>query len=92
MLKHYLKIAVRNLSRNKVFSFINILGLAVGMGVCLLIFQYIHFELSYDKFHSNAQNIYRVTTSEFLNGEPIGKEVFTPFGLGVEAKESVLAP
>lgn len=89
MLYHYLKIAYRNLSRNPFFTLINILGLAVGMGVCLLIFQYVHFETSYDQFHSNAQNTYRLTQTTFKNGENLGEGVFTTFGLGPEGKETV---
>lgn len=50
MLKNYLKIAFRNLWRQKAFSFINIMGLAVGMAACFLIFLYVSFELSYDSF------------------------------------------
>jgi putative ABC transport system permease protein len=60
MLKNYFKIAFRNLWRHRVFSLINILGLAVGMTACFLIFLYVRFELSYDKFHSKADRIYRI--------------------------------
>ena len=60
MLKNYFKIAFRNLWRHRVFSFINILGLAVGMTACFLIFLYVRFELSYDKFHSKGNRIYRI--------------------------------
>src|SRR6185503_5852997 len=60
MIKNYLKIAFRNLWRHKVFSFINVMGLTVGMTACLLIFLYVRFELSYDNFHSKADRIYRV--------------------------------
>lgn len=60
MFKNYLKIAFRNLLKNKVYSLINIFGLAIGMAACFFIFQYIRFELSYDKFHVNGENIYRV--------------------------------
>jgi putative ABC transport system permease protein len=60
MFKNYLKIAFRNLLKNKVYSLINIFGLAIGMAACFFIFQYIRFELSYDKFHVNGKNIYRV--------------------------------
>lgn len=85
MLKHYLKIALRNLSRNSVFSLINILGLAVGMGVCLLISQYIQFELSYDRFHANARDTYRLTQTRIRNGESLGAGVWTTYGLGAKA-------
>ncbi|OQP62738.1 cell division protein FtsX [Niastella vici] len=62
MLKNYFKIAFRNLWRHRVFSFINIMGLAVGMTACLLIFLYVRFELSYDSFHTKADRIYRIVT------------------------------
>src|ERR1700712_3591282 len=60
MLKNYFKIAFRNLWRHRVFSFINILGLTVGMTACFLIFLYVKFELSYDAFNSKADRIYRI--------------------------------
>src|SRR5258706_11494403 len=60
MLKNYFKIAFRNLWRKRTFSFINITGLAIGMASCFLIFLYVHFELSYDRFHSKSDSIYRV--------------------------------
>jgi putative ABC transport system permease protein len=62
MIKNYFKIAFRNLWKNKVFSFINIMGLTVGMTACFLIFLYVKFELSYDSFHSKADRIYRVVS------------------------------
>ncbi|MEO9802774.1 MAG: FtsX-like permease family protein [Reichenbachiella sp.] len=89
MFRHYLKIALRNLSRNKVFSIINILGLAVGMGVCLLIYQYIHFELSYDDFHQNTENIYRLTREDRRGGEIIDRGVSVSELLGPVALESM---
>lgn len=58
MLKNYLKIAFRNLLKNKVFSFINIAGLAIGMAVCMLILLYVSHELSYDQFHQHGKNIF----------------------------------
>ncbi|MGB7394641.1 MAG: ABC transporter permease, partial [Pricia sp.] len=60
MFKNYLKIALRNLWRHKGFSFLNVMGLAIGMTAGFLILMYVVFELSYDKFHSNGDNIYRV--------------------------------
>jgi len=60
MLRNYFKIAFRNLWRHRVFSLINIIGLTVGMTACFLIFLYVHFELSYDKFHSKGDRIYRI--------------------------------
>jgi putative ABC transport system permease protein len=60
MIKNYFKVAVRNLLRNRFFSFINIMGLAVGMTACSLIFRYVRYETSYDSFHTKADRIYRV--------------------------------
>ncbi|GGB24480.1 ABC transporter permease [Puia dinghuensis] len=60
MLKNYLTIAIRNLWRHRVFSAINLLGLAVGMSSFLLIFSYVSFERSYDKFNPKADRIYRL--------------------------------
>jgi putative ABC transport system permease protein len=63
MLKTYLKIAFRNLSRNKVFSFINIFGLAIGLATCLLITLYILDELSYDRQIKDGDRIYRIASA-----------------------------
>src|SRR5258708_11260890 len=63
MLKNYFKIAYRNVLKNKVFSVVNIFGLAIGMAACFFIYEYVHFESSYDRFHKNAANIYRVNIS-----------------------------
>ena len=60
MLRNYLLVAIRTLKRNKVFSSINILGLAVGMTCCFLILLYVHHEQRYDRFHSNAERVYRL--------------------------------
>jgi putative ABC transport system permease protein len=61
MLRSYLRIAVRNLRRHKGYSAINILGLTVGLACFLLIALYVQDEVSYDRFHTNADRIYRVT-------------------------------
>jgi putative ABC transport system permease protein len=70
MLKNYLKIAYRNLLKNKIFSLVNIAGLAIGMAACFFVFLYIHFERSYDGWHKNIANLYRVPikiTGSLLN-------------------------
>ncbi|MGB3586137.1 MAG: ABC transporter permease [Tunicatimonas sp.] len=68
MIKNYFTIALRNLRKNKVFSFINILGLAIGIAACLLILQYVQWELSYDDFHTNKENLYRVKQNRYNKG------------------------
>jgi len=70
MWKNHLKIALRNLLNNKIFSAINIFGLAIGLACCILMFLFIQHEVSYDKFHANAKNLYRVTSiAEGTNGK-----------------------
>ncbi|MBN1326359.1 MAG: ABC transporter permease [Candidatus Cloacimonetes bacterium] len=68
MLKNYLIIAIRNFSRNKAFSFINILGLAIGMACCLIILLFIQYELSHENMHPDLDNIYRVLTIDKAMG------------------------
>jgi putative ABC transport system permease protein len=63
MLKNYFKIAFRNLQRNKIYSFINIAGLGLGLACAMLIILYIKDEVSYDRFQGNLNNIYRVVTT-----------------------------
>ena len=62
MLKNYIKIALRNLRRNKLYSVLNITGLAIGITCCMLILLYVQDELSYDRFHEKSTRIYRATT------------------------------
>jgi putative ABC transport system permease protein len=62
MYKNYFKIAFRNLWKNKIFSAINILGLAIGLACCILMFLFILNDLSFDKFNVHANNIFRVTS------------------------------
>ncbi len=82
MFRNYLLIAWRNLKKNRVFSFINILGLAVGMAACLLILQYVSFQLSFDRFHANAADLYRVTNDRFQNGKLIQHGTITYSAVG----------
>ena len=67
MFKNYLKVALRNLWKNKAFSAINIIGLATGLAVCLLIVLYVVDELSYDKYNVNADRIYRLDADIYFN-------------------------
>lgn len=60
MFKNYLKVAVRSVAKNRLFSIINITGLAVGMAVCFLIMVWVQYELSYDKFHNNIDLIHMI--------------------------------
>jgi putative ABC transport system permease protein len=69
MIKNYLRVVFRNLAKNKAFSFINIVGLAVGMAACLLIMQYVSFELSYDNFHTKGDRLYRINQDRYTGGK-----------------------
>ncbi len=69
MIKNYFKIALRNLRKNKAFSFINIFGLAIGLTCFMFIAVFVYNELSYDKYPAEAKNIYRVLLSTTGNGD-----------------------
>src|SRR6185437_6019106 len=71
MIKNYFKIAWRNLRKNRLFSFVNIIGLTIGIISCLLIGIYIKHELSYDRFNRNADRIVRVTMDYGSGGTAI---------------------
>jgi putative ABC transport system permease protein len=81
MLKNYFKIAWRNLMKNKVFSFINVLGLSTGLVCCMLITLYILNETSYDRYQKNADNIYQVGT-DFIGIGNFKKQPNTPAAMG----------
>lgn len=78
MLKSYFKIAFRNLWRHRIFSLINIMGLAIGMTACILIYLYVNFELSYDSFHRKADRIYRIVSDLKTPDEVIRQNVPAP--------------
>lgn len=71
MIKNYLKIAVRNLFRQKFYTIINISGLSIGIAVSLLIAFYVYDEVSYDKFHTDADRIHQIYLNAMLQGKPI---------------------
>ena len=75
MIKNYLKIAVRNLWRNKGFSAIKIFGLAIGIATCLVIMLFVQDELSYDRFNEKADRIVRVVFRGQMNGEKMKESV-----------------
>lgn len=79
MLKNYTIIAWRDLKKNKLYSFINLSGLAIGMACCIVIILFIQDELSFDKFNKNAGRIYRVT----MSGMTPGGEMYWPYTLAL---------
>ena len=86
MIKNYFKIAFRNLSKNKIYSIINIGGLAVGMSVAMLIGLWMYDELSFDKNFENHERIVQVMQHQTFNGE-IGTQAANPYLLGPEILE-----
>src|SRR6476660_8311474 len=69
MIRTYFRLDLRTLAKNKVFSFINILGLAIGLTSCLLIGLYLITEFSYDANHVNADRLYQVGTLSVIDGK-----------------------
>ena len=74
MFRNYLKVAWRNLMKSKIFSFINVIGLSVGLTCCMLIAIYLYNEVSYDKYHKNINSLYQLATVFIKDG----KEERTP--------------
>ncbi len=64
MFKNYMKIAFRNINRNKTYTFLNLFGLSIGMAVFSLIFLYVQYEFSFDKYHENSDHIYRIVQKQ----------------------------
>lgn len=99
MIRNYLLLAIKHLRKQKAFSFINILGLTVGITCCFMIFLFILNELSYDSFHKNEKNIYRVVRVGNNNGErrevpylspPYGPALLNDYPDAVEAETRVM--
>lgn len=86
MLKNYLKVAWSNLRKNIAFSFINVFGLALGISLCLVLITIIKDQLGFDRFHPDAQNIYRVNTEAVRKDGGTERYASAPFPLGVELK------
>src|SRR6056297_167577 len=89
MIKNYVKIAFRNLLKHKLYSVINIFGLAVGIACCVLIALYVANEWSYDEFHSKSDRIYRAWVQETT---PEGREILntsTPVPLAGALEQNI---
>src|ERR1041385_984439 len=91
MLKNYLKIAWRNLLKNKTHTFINVTGLSVGMAVAMLIGLWIWDEVSYDKYFQNYDRLVRVMQHQTFNGER-GTQNSIPLPLGPKLREDYTGP
>jgi len=88
MFKNYLKIALRNIKRQKGYSFINITGLAVGMACCILIMLWVQDELSFDRFHENVSSLYRVARETEQNNKVVYRAT-VPSLLGPALKNEI---
>ena len=82
MIRNYFRTAFRSLWKNKTFSIINIAGLTIGIAACVLILQYVSFELSYDQFNKNSADIYRVYNDRYQNGKLIQHGTITYSAIG----------
>jgi putative ABC transport system permease protein len=89
MIRNFFTVALRNLLKHKVFSFINIFGLALGIAASLLIVQYARFELSYDQFEPNAGQIYRLQLDRYNNGKLSTRWAAGATGLGPAVKDAL---
>ncbi len=88
MIKNYLLTAFRNILRHKIFSILNILGLALSMSVCLLIIQIIQDQLSYDDFHRERDRIYRVLTNDEMTDDMFTLFATTTYPMGTYLQEN----
>ena len=86
MIQNYVKVARRNLIRNKLYSAISVFGLGVGISCCLLIFLYVQDELSFDRFHSKADNICRLIRVEKKSGEETVRSPSVTYNIAPELK------
>ncbi len=88
LLRNYIKVVLRSIRRQAGYSLINIAGLAIGMACCLLITLWVFEELSYDRFHENASQLYRVEENQFYSGR-IYHVTVTPYPLAPVLMEEI---
>ena len=89
MIRNYFKTAWRNIVKQKAYSMINIVGLAIGLAACILILQYVSFELSYENFHEKKDRIYRVQQDRYDNGKLSTQWAAGAYAAGNMFKESI---
>ncbi|HKI79529.1 MAG TPA: ABC transporter permease, partial [Ignavibacteriaceae bacterium] len=90
MFRNYMKIAFRNLFKYKLYSFINILGLALGIGITILIYLYIKNDFSYDGFNKKGDRIYRVISQKYeKDGSAKGYDAYFPIPFGPDLKSEM---
>ncbi|MBV9987659.1 MAG: ABC transporter permease [Chitinophagaceae bacterium] len=89
MLKTNLLAAIRNMRKHPFFSFVSISGLAVGLAACMLIIQYVNYELSFDHFNTNLPNLYRVVNDRYQQGKRVQHSTMTYSGIGKAMKDEM---
>lgn len=89
MIRSYLKIAWRNMMRHKAYSAINILGLAIGIAACLLILQYVSYELNYENFQDKKDRVYRVQQDRYDKGKLSTQWAAGAFAVGNSFKDAI---
>ncbi|HTD42484.1 MAG TPA: FtsX-like permease family protein [Mucilaginibacter sp.] len=96
MLRNYLKIAFRSFWKHKIFTFINIIGLSIGISASLVIYLIVHYDFTFDKFHKDSDRIYRVVSNfKFQGNESHSRGVTSPMGPGIKSNVTgveVVAP
>ena len=88
MLRNYLNSAFRSIGKQKVFSIINVLGLALGMAAFIMIIQYTTFELSYDSQHENKDKLFRMQLDRYNKGERTTQWASGCAGIGLSLSEN----
>ena len=89
MLRNYLKVALRNLNRHKGYSFISIVCLSMGMAACILIFQYLYSEWSFDRYHEKKDAIYRIGLTRIAESGERDPSALTPYRLALVLAEQI---
>ena len=89
MIRNYIKVAWRNIRKHKAYSAINIIGLAIGIAACLLILQYVAFELSYENFQENKDRVYRVQQDRYDKGKLSTQWAAGAYAVGNSFKDAI---
>jgi len=89
MFRNYVRVAVRNLAKRKFYAGLNIGGLAIGMGICLLILQYVTFETSFDKYHERTDDLYQVNVQVFAGEKTQTYDTYTWHAMAQAIRSSV---
>lgn len=93
MLRNFIKLALRNIGRRKLYTIINIIGLGVASAFCILVYWYVQHERSFDRFHKNNEQLYRLETSNIFGPAPKTKEHFFSFLVkGTEQSNTIQTP